>query len=65
MEFIRSLDELYRDGKFQSLSIILNDSDFSRSYGYGHTYGYIKGNEEYYEDVVHSKWSVKNWFGKK
>jgi tyrosine-protein kinase Etk/Wzc len=65
MEFIRSLDELYRDGKFQSLSIILNDSDFSRSYGYGHTYGYIKGNEEYYEDVVPSKWNVKNWLGRK
>lgn len=62
MEFIRSLDELYREGKFSSLSIILNDSDFSRSYGYGHTYGYIKGNAEYYEEVVPSKWSMGNWF---
>ncbi len=64
LEFIRSLEELYCDGKFSSLSIILNDADFNRSYGYGHTYGYIKGNEEYYEDTMPSKWSVRNWFRK-
>lgn len=65
MEFIRSLDELYRDGKFKTLSIILNDSNFSGSYGYGHNYGYIKGNEEYYGDVETSKWGIGKWFKRK
>ncbi|CAN5580458.1 tyrosine-protein kinase domain-containing protein [soil metagenome] len=51
-EYIKSLNDLYLEKKFKSLSIVLNDSDFSRSYGYGygHSYGYANGASGYYEE---------------
>ncbi|MBL7924184.1 MAG: CpsD/CapB family tyrosine-protein kinase, partial [Bacteroidia bacterium] len=49
LEFLRTLDELYKDGKIPNAGIILNDSDFTLSYGYGHNYGYINGNAGYYD----------------
>jgi capsular exopolysaccharide synthesis family protein len=66
IEFLKSLNELYEEGKFKNLSIILNDSDFSRTYGYGygHNYGYISGNEDYYSDPEPKKWSLKKIFKK-
>jgi len=66
IEFIKSLNELYEEGKFKNLSIVLNDSDFGRTYGYGygHNYGYISGNEEYYGEVAPKKWSLKRLFKK-
>jgi capsular exopolysaccharide synthesis family protein len=66
IEFLKSLNELYEEGKFKNLSIILNDSDFSRTYGYGygHNYGYISGNEDYYSDPDTKKWSFKKLFKK-
>ncbi|MFM7016496.1 MAG: GumC family protein [Bacteroidota bacterium] len=66
IEFLKSLNELYEEGKFKNLSIVLNDSDFSRTYGYGygHNYGYIKGNEEYYGEPNSKKWSLKKLFKK-
>jgi capsular exopolysaccharide synthesis family protein len=66
IEFLKSLNELYEEGKFKNLSIILNDSDFNRTYGYGygHNYGYISGNEDYYSDPDTKKWSLKKLFKK-
>jgi hypothetical protein len=66
IEFLKSLNELYEEGKFKNLSIILNDSDFNRTYGYGygHNYGYISGNEDYYSDPAPEKWSLKKLFKK-
>lgn len=51
IEYVRTLDELYRDGRLGNLCILLNDSDFSSSYGYGygHHYGYVNGNAGYYD----------------
>jgi capsular exopolysaccharide synthesis family protein len=51
IEFIRSLEEIRAEGKISNMSIIINDTDFSKryGYGYGHNYGYIKGGEGYYE----------------
>jgi capsular exopolysaccharide synthesis family protein len=51
-EYLRSLEELRRDNKLANFSIILNDSNFSNSYGYGngHHYGYINDSSGYYED---------------
>jgi len=51
LEYLRSLDELIQDGRLKQVSILLNDSDFSHSYGYGygHHYGYVKGNSGYYD----------------
>lgn len=48
-EFLDTLDELYKEGKIPNACILLNDSDFSRGYGYGHNYGYINGNAGYYD----------------
>ncbi len=48
-EFLTTLDELYKEGKIPNACILLNDSDFSRGYGYGHNYGYINGNAGYYD----------------
>lgn len=66
IEYLKSLEGLLSEGKLKSLSIILNDSDFNRSYGYGygHNYGYIKGNSDYYEDPTPSRWNLKNLFKK-
>jgi len=49
LEFLKSLNELYKDGKIPNACILLNDSDFALSYGYGHHYGYINGNAGYYD----------------
>ncbi len=50
-EHIENLDQYFEEGKFNNLSIILNDSGFSSTYGssYGYTYGYHTGNG-YYDD---------------
>lgn len=51
LEFIRSLEDMRTEGKVSNMSIIINDTDFSKryGYGYGHNYGYIKGGAGYYE----------------
>ncbi len=49
IEFLKSLDELHTDGRIPNACILLNDSDFTMSYGYGHHYGYINGNAGYYD----------------
>lgn len=51
LEFIRSLEDMRVEGKIPNTSIIINDTDFSKryGYGYGHNYGYIKGGAGYYE----------------
>jgi capsular exopolysaccharide synthesis family protein len=51
LEFIRSLEEMRVEGKIKNMSIIINDADFSKQYGYGygHNYGYIKGGTGYYD----------------
>lgn len=49
IDFLKSLDELYKDGRIPNACILLNDSDFALSYGYGHHYGYINGNAGYYD----------------
>lgn len=55
--FIRTLNELVAEGKIPNLGLILNDSDFNRSYGYsyGHNYGYTKNGGGYYEEDAESK----------
>ena len=68
LEYLRSLDELVRDGRLNKVSILLNDSDFSQSYGYGygHHYGYVQGNSGYYdmgESTTSRSW-LKRMFGR-
>lgn len=57
LEYIRSLDGLAAEHKISNLSIVLNDSDFSRAgyYGYGHHYGYVNNGSGYYEDGENKK----------
>ena len=50
LEFLKTLDDLYTDGKIPNASIVLNDSDFSTGSGYGHHYGYLDGNAGYYDE---------------
>lgn len=51
LEYIRSLNEMYKEGNLKNLSIILNDSDFRNGgYGYGHHYGYVDNGNGYYDD---------------
>jgi capsular exopolysaccharide synthesis family protein len=59
--FLDSLDELYKDGKIPNACILLNDSDFSRGYGYGHSYGYINGNAGYYDLQDEEAERKKGW----
>lgn len=50
LEFLKTLEELSVEGKIPNASIVLNDSDFSHAYGYGHHYGYLDGNAGYYDE---------------
>jgi capsular exopolysaccharide synthesis family protein len=51
LEYIRSLNELFKERTLKNLSIVLNDSDFRNGgYGYGHHYGYIDGGSGYYDE---------------
>ena len=50
LEFLKTLDDLYTDGKIPNAAIVLNDSDFSTGSGYGHHYGYLDGNAGYYDE---------------
>lgn len=62
LEFLKSLEELYKDNKIPNACILLNDSDFALSSGYGHHYGYINGNAGYYDEqeLENEKWS-RGW----
>ncbi|MEO5570899.1 MAG: polysaccharide biosynthesis tyrosine autokinase [Bacteroidia bacterium] len=66
-EFIRSLNELYEEEKLKNICIVLNDSDFKRSYGYGygHHYGYLNGGSGYYEEDSHQPFYKKIFKSKK
>lgn len=50
-EYIDSLNELVKEREIKNISILLNDSNFGRSYGYsyGHNYGHRSGGYGYYE----------------
>lgn len=50
LEFLKTLEELYEEGKIPNASIVLNDSNFAHTYGYGHHYGYLDGNAGYYDE---------------
>jgi tyrosine-protein kinase Etk/Wzc len=50
LEFLKTLEELYDEGKIPNASIVLNDSNFAHQYGYGHHYGYLNGNAGYYDE---------------
>lgn len=50
LEFLITLEELYEEGKIPNASIVLNDSNFAHTYGYGHHYGYLDGNAGYYDE---------------
>jgi capsular exopolysaccharide synthesis family protein len=50
-EYVQTLNENYEQGKFNNMSIILNDSGLNGTYGnsYGYSYGYHSGSG-YYDD---------------
>ncbi|MCC6383776.1 MAG: polysaccharide biosynthesis tyrosine autokinase [Bacteroidia bacterium] len=56
LEYIRSLEEMNREGKFSNMSILINDADFNKrygygyGYGYGHNYGHVRGGDGYFEN---------------
>jgi capsular exopolysaccharide synthesis family protein len=69
-EFVRSIDEYYRSGKINNISILLNDIyksglgyGYGQSYAYQYGYGYGSyGGYGYYSDESESK--LKNIFRK-
>lgn len=60
LEYLRSLNEITKEGKIRNACILLNDSDFTRS-GYGHHYGYINGNAGYYDSVDEENERQRGW----
>lgn len=66
-EFIRTLNELVDEGKVKNICLLLNDSDFSKSYGYsyGHNYGYTSNGSGYYDDDDHKKGLLSRIFSRK
>jgi len=65
-EFIRTLNDEVDEGRLHNLCLLLNDSDFKRSYGYayGHNYGYANNGAGYYEDDAESKGFFSRFFKK-
>lgn len=65
------LDELYKDKKLPSLTLVINDAQVSSSYGgysyggYGYGYGYGYGEGYYENDKLIKKWYSKYFFNKK
>jgi len=55
LEYLRTLDDLYNDGKVKNISIVLNDSVFRNGDGYGHNYGYMNGGSGYYDETTDQK----------
>jgi len=66
LEYIKTLDEMYADGRLKNISILLNDSAFSKryGYGYGHHYGYMNGGSGYYDEDHSTKPFFKRIFSK-
>jgi tyrosine-protein kinase Etk/Wzc len=55
-EYINALNEQFQHGKFNNLSILVNDSGYGQSYGYGYgSYGYGNGSGYYDEDSESGK----------
>lgn len=51
IDYIRSINDIYEEGKFSNLYLVLNDVDFSKgAYGYKYGYGYGYGYGYYEED---------------
>lgn len=65
-EYIKSLNDLYEEGKLNNTCIILNDSDFRKAYGYGygHNYGYLNGGSGYYDNGPDTRPFYKRIFSK-
>lgn len=51
---LKVMETFYKDGKLSNMSVILNDSDWTKSFGYGYGYGYGYG-----QDIP-----TKNWWQK-
>ncbi|WP_318643133.1 GumC family protein [Flavobacterium ardleyense] len=51
---LKVMETFYKDGKLPNMSVILNDSDWTKSFGYGYGYGYGYG-----QDIA-----TKNWWQK-
>jgi len=64
-DYITSLNEQFEQGKFENLSILVNDSGFGKSYGYGYgNYGYGNGSG-YYDEDLDSEKKLVSFFRKK
>lgn len=51
---LKVMETFYKEGKLPNMSVILNDSDWTKSFGYGYGYGYGYG-----QDVETKKWWQK------
>ena len=51
---LKVMESFYREGKLPNMSVILNDSDWTKSFGYGYGYGYGYG-----QDVKTKSWWQK------
>ncbi len=51
---LKVMESFYKQGKLPNMSVILNDSDWTKSFGYGYGYGYGYG-----EDVQSKTWWQK------
>ncbi len=51
---LKVMESFYKDGKLPNMSVILNDSDWTKSFGYGYGYGYGYG-----QDVQTKTWWQK------
>ncbi len=52
------IKDLYKDGKFKNLAIIINDISLSGYYGYGLRYGYSMGYGYTYGNNYYGKYSI-------
>ena len=60
-EYITALNEMVAENRIDKISLLLNDSELGRRYGYG-GYGYGYGGYGYYEEEQSSVWNLFRFF---
>jgi Mrp family chromosome partitioning ATPase len=59
------IDEMYREGKYKNLAVIINDISLSGYYGYGLRYGYSMGYGYTYGYNYYGKYSTRYGYSDK
>ncbi len=63
-QYLKTINEYYKDGKVKNLCILLNDAGLNQQYGYGYGYSYGYHGYGYYDEDKKKPGVLKRLFGK-